>query len=120
MLLLEGEGVTLRCLCFDLDDTLHNDGEAYRRAVRATCETAAADHCPEVPLDDLIARYVEVSDAFWAEVDVAPHAFPAEEIRRAVWRRALASFGRNDPDLDDRGGKRGRPPASLSCTPGIG
>jgi len=73
---------------FDLDDTLHDDTEAYHRAARRVADEVAAVHRIDAEL--LYHAYVGEARKFWRELSAAHLMVAIEEARVALWEAALA------------------------------
>jgi putative hydrolase of the HAD superfamily len=82
---------------FDLDDTLHDDTDAYHRAARRVAEEVAQAHgiLPEL----LFQAYVGEARAFWRSLSVTHLAVAIEDARVALWEAALAHVALADRTL---------------------
>ena len=85
---------------FDLDDTLHDDSDAYRRAARTVAEEVADLH--RVDPAELHRAYVEGAQAYWSSLTVEQMLAGIESARVRLWHDALMRFGIDDRALADR------------------
>ena len=87
----------IAAVLFDLDDTLHDDTQTYRRAARRVAREVATDH--GIDSDRLVAAYVAQADAFWQTL--APDVFGTSlaGLRARMWAAALLELGIVDPEL---------------------
>jgi putative hydrolase of the HAD superfamily len=85
---------------FDLDDTLHDDSLAYRRAA----ERAAQDAAGACGIDgaQLYAAYIARADAFWRDLSPSTLGTKLVDLRASMWTGALADCGVNDRRLGSR------------------
>jgi putative hydrolase of the HAD superfamily len=85
---------------FDLDDTLHNDSDAYHRAARTVADEVAAEHGIEAAA--LHQAYVSGAQAYWQSLSVEQMLAGIDFMRVRLWQQALVRFGIEDQDLADR------------------
>jgi len=92
--------VRFAAVLFDLDDTLHDDSLAYRRAA----ERAAADGARESGADvrALFLAYVARAERFWHELTARTLETKLVAMREAMWTGALADCGVDDAELGAR------------------
>ncbi|HEY9086096.1 MAG TPA: HAD-IA family hydrolase [Candidatus Tyrphobacter sp.] len=85
---------------FDLDDTLHDDTAAYRRAATRVAEEVSAER----GLDSraLNAAYVEAAEGFWSNLSNDDLTVKMVDVRKRLWARALARLGVVDDTLAAR------------------
>jgi putative hydrolase of the HAD superfamily len=76
---------------FDLDDTLHDDTAAYKRAARRVAEEAAAERGADA--ERLFAAYVAQASGFWKKLSVEHLTTPIHDARTQLWSDALVSAG---------------------------
>jgi len=81
---------------FDLDDTLHDDSEAYRRAARRVADEVAAAH--GIDAERLQHAYVLEARKFWHELS-ATSLVAIEATRVDLWDAALAHVALADRAL---------------------
>jgi HAD superfamily hydrolase (TIGR01549 family) len=82
---------------FDLDDTLHDDTTAYRRAALRVAQDVAREH--GIAAADLEAAYVAQADEFWQRLAPSDLTVPLRDVRAQLWRRALERVGLRDESL---------------------
>jgi putative hydrolase of the HAD superfamily len=87
----------LEAVLFDLDDTLHDDSLAYRRAADAVANDVAAERGISAP--ELVTAYVTIADRFWQTLSPSSFEKPLVALRVSMWRAALASVGIDDERL---------------------
>ncbi len=92
----------LSVVLFDLDDTLHDDTLAYRRAARRVADDVAAER--QVDPQDLLAAYIGLAEAFWQNLSSAHLGTPLVGVRSTMWAGALAAVGLEDAALAERCG----------------
>jgi HAD superfamily hydrolase (TIGR01549 family) len=85
---------------FDLDDTLHDDSDAYHRAARTVAEEVAAEHGIEAAA--LHQAYVTGAQSYWSGLTVEQMLAGIESARVRLWHEALLAFGIDDTALADR------------------
>ncbi len=89
---------------FDLDDTLHDDTFAFHRA----SERVAAEVAKERGVDArrLDAAYIAEANGFWSRLSVDDLSVNIGNVRKELWRRALADAGIEDDALAARCAQR--------------
>jgi putative hydrolase of the HAD superfamily len=87
---------------FDLDDTLHDDTLAYRRAARSVADEIAAER--GVSAQRLYDAYVAEAESFWKALSPATLGTPLVGIRAQMWLSALRTVGLNEQQLAERCG----------------
>ncbi len=85
---------------FDLDDTLHDDTEAYRRAAADVAEEIARERA--VSAERLLASYILETEAFWKRLSPENFRKPLSGVRERMWSVALAEVGVVDAALAAR------------------
>lgn len=85
---------------FDLDDTLHDDTDAYHRAARTVADEVAAEHGIESAA--LQQAYVSGAQAFWSGLSLEQLMSGIEGARVRLWYDALAGLGIENRPLADR------------------
>jgi putative hydrolase of the HAD superfamily len=90
----------LRAVLFDLDDTLHDDTAAYKRAAQTVARDLARER--DIDAGALLQAYVRQADSFWKNLSVEQLATPLIGVRAAMWRAALRELGLDEPALADR------------------
>ena len=88
---------TVDTVLFDLDDTLHGDTDAYRRAARKVAGEVAASHAIDAAA--LFEVYVASARAFWKRLSVDHLAMAFTDVRSQIWEEALAQVGIHDGEL---------------------
>ena len=85
---------------FDLDDTLHDDTQAYHRAA----QRAADDGARECGVDTraLYHAYVARAERFWHELTARTLETKLVALRESMWTGALADCGVDDAGLGAR------------------
>ena len=76
---------------FDLDDTLHDDSAAYRKAVRRVVGDVAARY--PIDAETLFRGYVDNANGFWKKLAQEHLSVPILAARRTMWSDALVSSG---------------------------
>ena len=92
----------LAAVLFDLDDTLHDDTLAYRRAARRVASDVAREH--GVDAEALLAAYVELAESFWKNLSSEHLGVRLAGLRAQMWAGALAAVGLEDIALAERCG----------------
>lgn len=87
-------------MLFDLDDTLHDDTAAYRRAARRVCAEVSRERT--VAAAALEDAYVEEIDRFWGGLSARDLSSNVGRVREQMWRRALERVGIYDDALARR------------------
>jgi putative hydrolase of the HAD superfamily len=87
---------------FDLDDTLHDDTQTYRRAAERVASEVAAER--GVSAAALLASYATQADEFWIRLTPAALGTPLASLRERMWYAALRSEGIDDAALAERCG----------------
>jgi putative hydrolase of the HAD superfamily len=82
---------------FDLDDTLHDDTEAYRSAAADVAQEIALAH--GVAPDRVLAAYVAETEAFWKALSHEHLGTQLAGVRERMWQAALVASGVDDPGL---------------------
>jgi putative hydrolase of the HAD superfamily len=82
---------TIDTVLFDLDDTLHDDSAAYKRAARRVAEEVAAQH--GIDAERLYAAYVAQANGFWRTLSTASLTTPISDARTQLWSDALVAAG---------------------------
>ncbi len=88
---------TIDAVLFDLDDTLHDDTAAYRRAALRVAQDVAREH--GILAAALEAGYVDAADEFWQRLSATDLAVPLRDVRTRLWARALEHAGVEDEGL---------------------
>lgn len=90
----------IEVVLFDLDDTLHDDTAAYRRAALHVAQDVARERglCAET----LEAAYVAEADAFWHRLSPSDLTVRLKDVRKGLWMRALSRVGIDDVALAER------------------
>jgi putative hydrolase of the HAD superfamily len=99
---VSGTRPPLAVVLFDLDDTLHDDTLAYRRAAQRVANDVAAHRT--VDPQALLAAYVERAEAFWKNLSASHLSASLTGIRAKLWAGALAAVGIEDAALAERCG----------------
>ena len=86
----------LAAVLFDLDDTLHDDTNAYQSATRDVAEEIAASH--GVDAGKIFDTYVEAASRFWHALSVEHLKMPVADSRLELWEAALAAVGIRDDE----------------------
>ncbi len=92
----------LKAVFFDLDDTLHDDTAAYRRAAEQVAHDCAAERGLDAKA--LLAAYIEHAESFWKNLTAEHIGTPTVGIRAAMWLAALRNCGVDDVALAERCG----------------
>lgn len=77
---------------FDLDDTLHDDSTAYRKAARLVAHDVVADH-PGIDPDVLLNAYIAEANGFWKKLSEEHLTMPILDARTQMWSDALLASG---------------------------
>jgi putative hydrolase of the HAD superfamily len=85
---------------FDLDDTLHDDTSAYRRAARVVAETIARQH--QIDAQALFDAYDGTAMGFWASLTAEHLTRAIADERERMWYEALRMVGLDDRELARR------------------
>ncbi len=92
--------VAIEVVLFDLDDTLHDDTAAYRRAaLRVARDVEAERGIDAVRLDEAYAAEVH---GFWGGLSADDLTARIGGVRQQLWARALAAIGVEDDALAQR------------------
>jgi 2-haloalkanoic acid dehalogenase type II len=84
----------LRAIFFDLDDTLVDDTISTEHCAELVARELAVDR--GIAPADLARAYLDAAIAFWEGLGPGGGRPPKGGIRRAMWRRALQTFGIDD------------------------
>src|ERR1700678_2404767 len=96
---------TIDTVLFDLDDTLLDDSNAYKRAARRVAEEVAAER--GIDADRLFHEYVLQANGFWKKLSQEHLTMPIHDSRAQLWSDALVASGVPvDPVLAERCGER--------------
>ncbi len=76
---------------FDLDDTLHDDSAAYKRAARRVAEDVARER--GIDAQRLLDAYIAQASGFWKKLSVEHLALPIHDARTQLWSDALVASG---------------------------
>jgi len=87
----------LRAILFDLDDTLHDDCNAYQKAATVVSEQVARERNGIEP-SALASAFVHELEGFWSAFD-ASTLRAGLNVRQEMWRRALVRFDVESPAL---------------------
>jgi putative hydrolase of the HAD superfamily len=94
----------IEVVLFDLDDTLHDDTNAYlRSAQRVSAEVAAERGIDARMLTDAYAREISI---FWGGLNVSDLSENIGRVRKRLWQRALTRVGLDDERLCERCAQR--------------
>jgi HAD superfamily hydrolase (TIGR02253 family) len=85
---------------FDLDDTLHDDTDAYRRAAADVAREVALE-CA-VPAERVLAAYISEAERFWSTLSQDHLGAQLAGVRERMWSVALAATGIVDAQLSSR------------------
>lgn len=88
---MSGAARTVDTVLFDLDDTLHDDSTAYKRAARRVAEDVARERGVDAEL--LLASYIAQASGFWKKLSVEHLALPIHDARTQLWSDALVASG---------------------------
>lgn len=83
-------------LCFDLDDTLWDDGASLEACVLKVCEGLVA-HLPPFDALTLTRDYIRRSDEYWFSNRYDVELLP--DVRLRLWTEVLAAYGCEDPKV---------------------
>ena len=86
---MSGAARTVDTVLFDLDDTLHDDSTAYKRAARRVAEDVARERGVDAEL--LLASYIAQAGGFWKKLSVEHLALPIHDARTQLWSDALVA-----------------------------
>jgi putative hydrolase of the HAD superfamily len=90
----------IEAVLFDLDDTLHDDTDAYRRAAADVAREVAL--ATPVSADRLLAAYISEAETFWKLLSQDHLGTQLAGVRERMWAAALADSGIADPQLAAR------------------
>ena len=90
-------GRTIEVVLFDLDDTLHDDTQAYHSAAEDVAVEIAAEHGIDALL--LKAAYIAEVEGFWKRLSTEALKTKLETARAQMWESALKSVGVEDRAL---------------------
>jgi putative hydrolase of the HAD superfamily len=90
----------IEAVLFDLDDTLHDDTDAYRRAA-ADVASEIARACAVAP-ERVLAAYIAEAETFWKLLSADHLGTPLAGVRERMWGAALADVGIVDAALSAR------------------
>jgi HAD superfamily hydrolase (TIGR01509 family) len=76
---------------FDLDDTLHDDSTAYKKAARRVADDVAAAR--GIDAQRLFAAYVAEANGFWKKLSQEHLTMPIHDARTQMWSDALVASG---------------------------
>jgi HAD superfamily hydrolase (TIGR01509 family) len=76
---------------FDLDDTLHDDSTAYKKAARRVADDVAAAR--GIDAETLFSAYVAEANSFWKKLSQEHLSLPIIDARTQMWSDALATSG---------------------------
>jgi putative hydrolase of the HAD superfamily len=82
---------TIDTVLFDLDDTLHDDSTAYKKAARRVAEDVAASH--GIDAEQLFRGYVAQANGFWKKLSQEHLTMPIHDARTQMWSDALVAAG---------------------------
>ena len=82
---------TIDTVLFDLDDTLHDDSAAYKRAARSVAAAVAAER--GVDAERLLEAYVAQASGFWKKLSTEHLTTPIHDARVQLWSDALVAAG---------------------------
>jgi putative hydrolase of the HAD superfamily len=85
---------------FDLDDTLHDDTDAYHRAARRVADEVGAER--GVDGARLYRNYVAEAQGFWKRLSIEYLAAGIHDARIQLWYEALRDAGLADRELAER------------------
>lgn len=90
----------IAAVLFDLDDTLHDDTAAYRRAATRVADEVARERGFDArALDD---AYVEETEGFWDRLSRKDLSAKIVDVRKRLWQRALERIGIDDEALAEQ------------------
>jgi HAD superfamily hydrolase (TIGR02253 family) len=90
----------IEAVLFDLDDTLHDDTDAYRRAAGDVAQEVALE-CA-VPRERVLAAYIAEAETFWRLLSQDHLGTKLAGVRERMWSAALADAGIVDSELTAR------------------
>ena len=82
---------TIDTVLFDLDDTLHDDSTAYKKAARRVADDVAAAR--GIDAETLFRAYVAEANGFWKNLSQEHLSMPIIDARTQMWSDALATSG---------------------------
>lgn len=82
---------TVDTVLFDLDDTLHDDSAAYKRAALRVAQDVARDR--GIDAQRLVAAYIAQASGFWKKLSTEHLATPIHDARTQLWSDALVAGG---------------------------
>lgn len=91
---------TIDTVLFDLDDTLHEDAVAYKRAARQVADDVAAER--GIDAQALLDAYIAHASAFWTALSQEHVIKPILAARIQLWYESLERVGIVDADLAQR------------------
>ncbi|MGH7706587.1 MAG: HAD family hydrolase [Vulcanimicrobiaceae bacterium] len=89
-----------RAVLFDLDDTLHDDTQTYRRAARRVVDDLSREGA--VDAEALFLAYVAQAERFWKSLTAELLTESMVATRERLWSAALAAVGTPDAVLARR------------------
>jgi len=96
---------TIDTVLFDLDDTLLDDSNAYKRAAHRVAEEVAAER--GIDAERLFHEYVLQANSFWQKLSHEHLTLPIHDTRAQLWSDALVASGVPvDAPLAERCGER--------------
>lgn len=81
----------LDTVLFDLDDTLHDDSTAYKKAAFRVAEDVAAER--GIDAETLFRAYVAEANGFWKALSQEHLTIPILDARTQMWSDALVASG---------------------------
>jgi putative hydrolase of the HAD superfamily len=94
----------IEVVLFDLDDTLHDDTNAYLRAAERVSAEVASERAIDPAI--LTAAYAREISIFWGGLNVNDLSANIGRVRKRLWQRALRSVGLDDERLAERCAQR--------------
>jgi putative hydrolase of the HAD superfamily len=94
------DAAAVEAVLFDLDDTLHDDTQTYRRAAERVAREVALER--GVSAEALMRSFVEQSDAFWVRLTASSLGTRLVSLRERMWNAALVAEGIDEPGLAQR------------------
>jgi putative hydrolase of the HAD superfamily len=82
---------TIDTVLFDLDDTLHDDSTAYKKAARRVADDVAAAR--GIDAEPLVRAYVAEANGFWKKLSQEHLTMPICDARTQMWSDALVASG---------------------------
>jgi putative hydrolase of the HAD superfamily len=82
---------------FDLDDTLHDDTAAYKRAAQRVADEIGRSH--GVDGERVFTAYVELANSYWTKLSSEHLETPITDVRTQMWLDALGAAGIHDREL---------------------